>query len=98
MFSAAYTDDTKWNDTSWKTTDASKKFNVLVKEARAELDDNKRREIYYECQRLIHDDGGAMVPLFNSYVSANSKAIATDEVAANWDSDGAKCVERWWFA
>jgi peptide/nickel transport system substrate-binding protein len=98
MFSAAYTDDTKWNDTNWKTTDSAKKFNILVKEARAELNDTKRREIYYECQRLINDDGGSMVPLFNSYVSANSKAVAMNDVAANWDSDGAKCVERWWFA
>ena len=70
-----------------------------VKEARAELDDNKRRELYYECQRLIYDDGGTICPIFNSYVSAKSKAIATDEnIAANWDSDGGKCVERWWFA
>jgi peptide/nickel transport system substrate-binding protein len=99
MFSAAYTNDTEWNDTAWKGTHGSKKFNELVKAARGELDDTKRREMYYECQALISDDGGAIVPLFNSYVSANSKAIAMDEnVAANWDSDGAKCVERWWFS
>jgi peptide/nickel transport system substrate-binding protein len=48
---------------------------------------------------LIYDDGGTICPLFNNYVSANSKAIATeDNIAGNWDSDGAKCVERWWFA
>jgi peptide/nickel transport system substrate-binding protein len=99
MFSAAYTNDTEWNDTAWKGTDSSKKFNSLVKEARAELSDTKRRELYYECQSLISDDGGSIVPLFNSFVSANSKAISTDkQIAANWDSDGAKCVERWWFA
>ena len=26
-------DDTEWNDTSWKGTDGSKRFNQLVKEA-----------------------------------------------------------------
>ena len=98
MFSAAYTNDTKWNDTAWVGTDSSKKFNALVIEARAELDTTKRRELYYECQNLVSDDGGSIIPLFNSYVSANSKAIAHNEIAANWDSDGAKCVERWWFA
>ena len=99
MFSAAYTNDTDWNDTAWKGTEASAKFNDLVKQGRAELDDSKRREIYAECQRLIYDDGGTICPLFNNYVSANSKAIATEEnIAGNWDSDGAKCVERWWFA
>ena len=84
MFSAAYTNDTEWNDTAWKGTDGSKKFNALVKAARAELDDSKRRELYYECQSLISDDGGAIVPLFNSYVSANSKAIATEDNVVAW--------------
>ncbi len=99
MFSAAYTNYTEWNDTAWKSTDGSKKFNALVKAARAELDDTKRGEMYHECQNLISDDGGSIVPLFNSYVSANNKSIAMDkQVAANWDSDGGKCVERWWFA
>jgi peptide/nickel transport system substrate-binding protein len=98
MFKAAYTNDTKWNDTNWKGTSSSIVFNALVKQAQAELDTTKRRALYYECQNLISDDGGSIVPMFNSYVSANSKAIAHNEIAANWDSDGAKCVERWWFA
>jgi peptide/nickel transport system substrate-binding protein len=98
MFSAAYVAESKWNDTFWRTTDSAIKFNELVKEARKELDESKKRDILYECQRLIYDDGGLLCPLFNSYVSANSKKVAHGKIAANWDSDGAKCVERWWFA
>ena len=98
MFSAAYVAESNWNDTMWKTTDSAVKFNKLVKDARKELDESKKRDILYECQRLIYDDGGLLCPLFNSYVSANSKKIAHGQIAANWDSDGAKCVERWWFA
>ena len=98
MFSAAYVAESKCNDTMWKTTDSAVKFNQLVKDARKELDESKKRDILYECQRLIYDDGGLLCPLFNSYVSANSKKIAHGKIAANWDSDGAKCVERWWFA
>ena len=30
MFSAAYTNDTEWNDTNWKGTESSKRFNELV--------------------------------------------------------------------
>ena len=98
MFSAAYVDTSEWNDTAWKTTDAAKKFNKLVIEARAELDQDKRRAIYYECQKLIHDDGGAIVPMWANYIHAASKKLAHGPVAGNWESDGGKITERWWFA
>ncbi|MEX3011444.1 ABC transporter substrate-binding protein [Hoeflea sp. TYP-13] len=99
MFSAAYTNDTEWNDTAWKGTDASKKFNNVVVEARAELDEGKRRELYYEAQALVNDDGGAIVPMWANYIHAHSKGLAHDDlVAANWINDGNKIGERWWFS
>jgi len=98
MFSAAYTDDTEWNDTAWKNTPSADKFNKIVKEARKELDKDKRRAMYYECQALISDDGGSIVPMFANYISGVSKKIGQPDVmAANWDLDGAKCGERWWM-
>ena len=98
MFQAAYTDDTEWNDTAWKTGDAATKFNKLVREARAELDDTKRREMYVECQTLVHNDGGAIVPMFANYIHAHSKKLGHEpDVAGNWGSDGGKVGERWWF-
>ena len=97
MFSAAYTNDTEWNDTAWKGTDSSARFNELVQAARKELDTSKRREQYYEAQALVNDDGGALVPMFANYISAVNKRIGQpEERAANWDLDGAKAAERWW--
>ncbi len=99
MFSAAYVDSTEWNETNWKTTEDAKKFNGIVIAARAELDDAKRRALYVEAQTLIHNDGGALVPMFANYIMGIDKAVAHDEaVAANWELDGAKWSERWWFA
>jgi peptide/nickel transport system substrate-binding protein len=98
MFSAAYTADTEWNDTAWKTTDAAIRFNKLVVAGRSELDEARRTEIYAECQTLIHDDGGCMLPMFFNYVWARGKNVMHGDLAANWDTDGAKCSERWWFA
>ena len=99
MFSSAYVDTTEWNDTAWKGTDAANKFNKLVLEGRAELDNTKRAAIYEECQTLIHNDGGAIVPMFANNIMGVSKVLAHDEaVAANWDLDGGKAAERWWFA
>ena len=98
MFSSAYTDDTEWNDTAWKGTDAANKFNGLVKAARAELDNDKRATMYAECQQLIHDDGGTICPMFANHIMAVSKNVAHGEIAGNWELDGNKCNERWWMA
>ena len=98
MFSAAYTNDTEWNDTAWKGTDSSKRFNELVIAARAELDDAKRREMYGECQTLVSDDGGTICPMFANYINAMGKDIGyPDQTAANWNLDGGKAIERWWM-
>ncbi len=99
MYSSAYVADTEWNDTSWRTTDSAKKFNELVLQGRAELDTEKRRAIYAETQALINDDGGSIVPMFANHIHAVSKKVAhADSVAGNWEMDGNKAAERWWFA
>jgi peptide/nickel transport system substrate-binding protein len=99
MFSSAYVDDSEWNDTDWRTTEAAVKFNSIVDEARAELDQQKRAELYFEAQRLIHDDGGALVPMFANYIMGVSDDLAHGEsVAANWEFDGGKASQRWWMA
>ena len=70
-----------------------------VKAARAELDEAKRRSMYFETQQLIHNDGGAVVPMFANHIHALSKKVAHgDQVAGNWELDGDKAHERWWFA
>jgi len=99
IFSAAYVNDTEWNDTDWRTGAACDRFNELVKAARAEVDTKKRREMYYECQEIVADDGGLICPMFANHISANSTNIQhEDNVAGNWEADGNKCAERWWFA
>lgn len=94
MFTTAYAADAAWNDTRWKNP----RFNELLVAARSETDDKKRGEMYAEMQQLLHDDGGLIVMMFNSYVSAHTNAVAHGPVAANWDVDGMKLPQRWWFA
>jgi peptide/nickel transport system substrate-binding protein len=99
MYSAAYTADTEWNETAWVGTDGANRFNELALAARSETDPAKRQEQYSECQALIQDDSGAIIPMWANYIHAHSKELAHDEaVAANWESDGSKVMERWWFA
>ena len=99
MFSAAYVNDTEWNDTDWRTGAECDRFNELVIVARAETDTSKRREMYYECQELLANNGGAIVPMFANHIQAlNTKLQHEEDVAGNWEADGNKCSERWWFA
>lgn len=94
MFSTAYAADAAWNDTFWK----HERFNELLIQGRAELDEAKRSEIYREMQQILRDEGGVVVPMFANYVNAATKGLAHDTIGANWDLDGLKLPERWWFA
>jgi peptide/nickel transport system substrate-binding protein len=93
MFTTAYAADAAWNDTFWKNP----RFNELLVAARAETDETKRAAQYAEMQQLVHDDGGLINLVFNSFVDAHSNTLAHGDVAANWPMDGMKVAERWWF-
>ncbi len=94
MFSTAYAPGAAWNETFWK----NKRFDDLLVIARAETDEKKRSAMYAEMQQIVHDDGGEMVLVFNNYVDACSKKLAHGPLAANWENDGLRIAERWWFA
>jgi peptide/nickel transport system substrate-binding protein len=93
MFSTAYAEDAAWNDSFWKHDN----FNVLLKQARSELDTAKRNAMYAEMQTIVSDDGGVLIPMFANYVMAMNEKVQHGTVAANWSMDGFKAIERWWF-
>jgi peptide/nickel transport system substrate-binding protein len=93
MLSTAYAAESSWNDTFWK----HERFNRILKEARAELDEAKRHELYVECQKIINHEGGVIIPLFANIVEAASKRLIINNPAGNWEMDGHRCAERWWF-
>ena len=94
MFTLAYSEGSNWNDSFWKHA----RFNKLLLEARAELNQAKRREMYIEMQSIVSNDGGVVIPVFANWVFAMNKKVQHDDMAGNWDLDGGKGAERWWFA
>ena len=92
MFTTTYAADAPWNDTHWK----NERFNSLLVEARTELDETKRRGIYWEMQQIVSDDGGAIIPVYAQYVFAFGSVVAHGPMAANRGVDGWKSMERWW--
>ncbi|MTI44426.1 ABC transporter substrate-binding protein [Roseibium hamelinense] len=94
IFSTAYAEGAAWNETKWSNA----RFNELLVAARAELDEEKRRAMYFEMQELVTMDGGTVLPMFANYVFANSDKIVHGEMASNYDVDGERWMERWSFA
>ena len=94
MFTQGYALGGSWNETKWK----HKRFNNLLHEARGELNEGKRREMYVEMQRIVSDEGGAVIPFFEPFVMAATTKLQFGKVAANLYWDGLRMPERWWFA
>lgn len=93
MFSAAYAADATWNDTFWK----HEGFNKLLKEARAELNEKRRHDLYVECQKILRNEGGVVIPVFANHIEAANEKIRFKQPAGNWEMDGHRAAERWWY-
>jgi peptide/nickel transport system substrate-binding protein len=95
MFSTAYVPGAEWNESFW----SNDRFVELLREARVTLDEAKRAEMYYEMQSICRDDCGSVIPMFADYVFAMHERVQhPEQLAANWDMDGHRYGERWWFA
>jgi peptide/nickel transport system substrate-binding protein len=94
MFSLVYAKGAEWNETHWD----NERFNTLLVDARASLDDKLRSEMYREMQQIVSDDGGAIIPMFNNYIDARSNKVAHGKLASNRFFDGWKLIDRWWSA
>ncbi|MAM61531.1 ABC transporter substrate-binding protein [Maritimibacter sp. UBA3975] len=94
MYTLAYKSDAAWNESRWQ----NERFNELLLQAKAELDDSLRAEMYREMAMLARDDGGTVIPFFNNFVYAARSNVGTpDSLAASWEGDGARAASRWWF-
>lgn len=60
LFSQFFRSDAEWNECKWKNP----LFDKLVVEARGEADENRRKELYGEMQRIVHDHCGLAIPIF----------------------------------
>ncbi len=95
MFTLGYVPGAAWNDTNWQND----RFQSLLLSARAELDSDKRREMYGEMQMLCQTDGGVVVPMYANFVDAHSTKLGIPEQVGNvFNLDSSRLIERWWMA
>ena len=93
MLTMAYAKEAEWNETFWQHA----RFNRLLKDARAELNTSLRREMYGEMQQILWEEGGTVIPLFADNIDACTNKLKFDKLARNYELDGLRCSERWWF-
>jgi peptide/nickel transport system substrate-binding protein len=66
IFGIAFASGADWNETKWE----NETFDKLMVEARSVTDFNKRKEMYGEMQRMLHEDGGHATLGFRHFVDA----------------------------
>lgn len=93
MLAVAYGPDAPWNESHYK----SPKFIQLLSEARAELDEAKRRQQIYEMQALLHDDGATIIPVFRDWVDAHNVKVGGHTPHGGFDMDNGYIAEKAWI-
>ena len=94
ILSIAYVGGAEWNDTNIDIASV----NTLVTAARAELDVDKRKDMYQTVQHLLSSRGGTLVPAFGKDIAATNKKIGIGpNIGGGWEMDGGHFIKRWWI-
>ncbi|MEM9970113.1 MAG: ABC transporter substrate-binding protein [Pseudomonadota bacterium] len=94
MYTLAYSSGAAWNESRWE----NERFNELLLQAKAELDDNLRAEMYREMAMLARDDGGTLIPYFPNFIYARRSNVGRGEsLSPAWQMDGYRYASRWYF-
>jgi len=96
MFSMAYQASARFNDTVWQND----QFDQLLIAARSELDEQRRRSIYFDMQEILYNDGGLICPMFADYITARSIKLNTPPAdnSAYGPLSGYRITTRGWYA
>ncbi len=54
--------------------------------------------MYLEMKIFVRDEGGVVVPIYDQRVFAMASKVQHGRMWGNWDMDGLRFLERWWFA
>lgn len=93
MFSTAYRSDAAWNETEWKVPT----FDKLLADAKEEIDPDKRRPMINDLQRMVHDDGGAVIPVFKDWVDAAVGKVKGYQPHHMFDLCNGRAAEKVWI-
>jgi peptide/nickel transport system substrate-binding protein len=71
VMSIVHSSEAKWNEGAWKNP----KFDQLLKDGRSNTDFAKRKQYYWEAQKLLYDEGPTLIPVFTNWVDGKSAKL-----------------------
>ena len=82
-----------WNDTHFNNAE----FERLLVDARVELDQGKRAQMYARCQELISQNSGMVCFAVEDYLDAHHTKLQGLTPSARLDMGDGRIAEKGWF-
>lgn len=92
-FSLIYQSGASWNESFW----SNERFDRLLAEGRGTLDFELRKDIYWEMQAILHDEGPSVIPVFADFLDGKSERVKGYEPSGVSDLSGDRIIERVWI-
>jgi peptide/nickel transport system substrate-binding protein len=89
----AYKSDAVWNETHWRNPD----FDKMLLQAKAETDTTKRKSYLWEMQRMLYEDGGAIIPVFSDFLDGYSSSVKGQAPHSLFDLCNGRVAEKVWL-
>ena len=92
MMESAYTGATSWNESAW----VNERFDQLIAMAKGESNPDLRRDMYWEAQEILYNEGSQLIPVFGSFVHAVSDRIGHPEFRGAYYCDNFMIARTAW--
>ena len=66
-------------------------------EQRRPADEAKRKPYIWEMQKILHEDGGAIIPVFRDWLSADNGKVGGHVPTGGFDMDNGYILEKAWL-
>lgn len=93
MYSTAYYSKADWNDTRF----FNEKFDKMLFAARAELDVDKRKQLYADMGTIVNGEGGVIAPMFNDFIDATGPKVGGWMADGNQEMMGGYALSKCWL-
>ena len=90
MLDVAYQSAAPWNESHWKVP----AFDTTLAAAQAETDEAKRKTLLWDCQAMLTEQGGTLIPCFRDWLDAHAKKVGGHTPHSGFDMCNGRIAEK----